>query len=104
MMVCHCNLITSGDIEAIVRSILNEDPWQLVVPGHIYRALQKRGDCCGCIPNLVDIITRVTEEYHLAMEGKSADLNRVRQRLQSMRDAKRKGGDREGKREGYRAA
>lgn len=104
MMVCHCNLISSRDIETIVRSVLDEDPWQLVVPAHIYRALEKRGECCGCIPNLVDIITRVTEDYHMALAGNSADLSHVRQRLEALREARRKGGKREGTREGNRAA
>ena len=26
------------------------------------------GRCCGCFPNVVDIIVEVTEKYHLQME------------------------------------
>ncbi|MDB5553702.1 MAG: BFD-like [2Fe-2S] binding domain protein [Rhizobium sp.] len=71
MMVCSCNLITDKDIKEAITSLLDEDCWQLIVPGKVYHAMQKRGRCCGCFPNVVDIIVKTTEEYHAirASEG-----------------------------------
>lgn len=64
MLVCHCNLITQKEVEETIVAMLNEDPWQLIVPAKVYHALAKRGRCCGCFPNVVETIIRVTEEYH----------------------------------------
>ena len=64
MLVCHCNLITQKEIEDTIRSLLDADPWQLIVPAKVYHTLAKRGRCCGCFPNVVETIIRVTEDYH----------------------------------------
>lgn len=64
MLVCHCNIITEKEVEAAILSLLEADPWQLVVPAKVYHTLQKRGRCCGCFPNVVETIIRVTEAYH----------------------------------------
>ncbi|MCB1446625.1 MAG: (2Fe-2S)-binding protein [Rhizobiaceae bacterium] len=69
MMVCSCNLITDKDIKEVIVALLDEDCWQLIVPGKVYHAMQKRGRCCGCFPNVVDLIVRTTEEYHAARES-----------------------------------
>jgi bacterioferritin-associated ferredoxin len=65
MLVCQCNAITDRDIKDIVLSFLEADPWAIIVPAKVYRELEKRCKCSGCVPNVVDIITKVTEEYHL---------------------------------------
>jgi bacterioferritin-associated ferredoxin len=86
MHVCHCNVITDRDIEDVVRRMLDEDPWQLIVPAKVYHAMDKRGRCCSCFPNVVDIIVRVTEEYH--QQSEQTDLVRlsdVRAHLSSLR-------------------
>jgi bacterioferritin-associated ferredoxin len=64
MIVCSCNIISDKDIEAVIRELLAKDPWRLVVPVQIYRMMEKRGKCCGCFPNVVSIILRVTEAVH----------------------------------------
>ncbi|HEY4202321.1 MAG TPA: (2Fe-2S)-binding protein [Devosiaceae bacterium] len=103
MLICHCNVITDQEIEGIIVSFLREDPWQLVVPAKVYRELGKRGRCCGCFPNVVDIIARVTEDYHLQRVSNSAELIDVQQRLAALRQT-RNGGRREGRSTGHRAA
>ena len=65
MLICQCNLITDKDIEDVVLDFLRTDPWAIIVPAKVYRELEKRCKCSGCVPNVVDIITRVTEDYHL---------------------------------------
>jgi bacterioferritin-associated ferredoxin len=67
MLVCQCNIISDAEVRAVVRALLDEDPWAIVVPAHVYRALAMRCKCAGCVPNVVDIITEVTEEYRLRL-------------------------------------
>ena len=64
MLVCSCNFITDKDIQDTIIEMLDEDCWQLIVPAKVYHAMEKRGRCCGCFPNVVDIIIRTTEQYH----------------------------------------
>lgn len=104
MLICQCNLITTKDIEDIVVTILDEDPWQLVVPARIYREMGKRGQCCGCVPNLVDIIQKVTETYHLRLAGNAANIVDVRARIKSLRKSTRQGGESERRQKDHRAA
>jgi hypothetical protein len=82
MLICHCNLITEREIEQTIWSLLSEDPWRLIVPATVYHALQKRGRCCGCFPNVVETIIRITEEFHSQSDSGESDsvtfLDRVR--------------------------
>jgi len=61
MFVCQCNLLSQGEIEAAVEKLLAEDPWQLIVPSKVYHAMRIRGRCCGCFPDVVEIIGAVSE-------------------------------------------
>ena len=82
MLICHCNIITEKEIEQTIVRLLDEDPWQLIVPAKVYHAMAKRGRCCGCFPNVVETIIRVTEDYHARSVTSGADivshLDRVR--------------------------
>lgn len=64
MIVCHCNYIDQEDIERVVVELLNDDPWQLIVPLQVYHILEKRGRCCGCFPNVIGIIVQTVKTYH----------------------------------------
>ena len=82
MLICHCNVITEKEIEQTIVDLLDEDAWQLIVPMQVYHRLQKRGRCCGCFPNVVETIIRVTEHYHTRRQTGGGDivshLDRVR--------------------------
>lgn len=82
MIICHCNLITQKEIEDTIIELLDQDPWSLIVPAKVYHTLRKRGRCCGCFPNVVETIIRVTEEYHARSEARAGEvvshLDRVR--------------------------
>ncbi len=69
MLICQCNIITEKEIEQTIVALLDQDPWQLIVPAKVYHAMQKRGRCCGCFPNVVETIIRVTENYHSPLGG-----------------------------------
>lgn len=63
MLVCQCNFISDRQIERAVRELLHEDPWQIIVPAKVYRALGERCNCAGCVPDVIEIITRVSAAY-----------------------------------------
>lgn len=104
MITCHCNIITEREIVEAIEGLLDDDCWQLIVPIKVYRALEKRGKCCRCFPNVVDIIIRTTEEYHARMShGGGADLLVFREKLMQLRNHYVGGMD-ERQRKGNRAA
>jgi len=103
MLVCQCNMITSKQIEDIVLSLLEEDPWQLVVPAKVYRELARRAKCSGCVPNVVDIIVRVTEKYHLQRARTPGELVELETRLAKLKQ-QRSGDRRERRSTSHRAA
>ena len=72
MLVCQCNVITDREIVRVIKDLLADDPWQIIVPAKVYRELEKRCKCSGCVPNVVDLITRVTHEYHLEIAETAA--------------------------------
>src|ERR1044071_2453959 len=74
MLVCQCNVITDREIKQVILDFLREDPWQIIVPAKVYRELEKRCKCSGCVPNVVDLITRVTHEYHLEIAETPAEV------------------------------
>lgn len=71
MIVCSCNVLTDKDFTAAIKAILAEDPWAVIVPGRLMRELGKRGKCCQCFPNIIDLILKTVEEHHaiLKIEG-----------------------------------
>ncbi|MBO6718094.1 MAG: (2Fe-2S)-binding protein [Rhizobiaceae bacterium] len=103
MLICHCNLITQREIEQTIVSLLAEDPWRLIVPATVYHALQKRGRCCGCFPNVVETIIRVTEEFHSHSGSTESDSVTFLDRVRGLRG--QYGSDRhEGRKKDHRAA
>lgn len=57
-----------NDIKSVITSLLNDDPWQLIVPAVVYGEMGKRGKCCGCFPRLVDLIVETSRQFHLNMQ------------------------------------
>lgn len=56
MIVCSCNIITRRDIEAVIERLLADDPYAVLTPNLIYHRLGRRGRCCGCFPQVTDIL------------------------------------------------
>jgi hypothetical protein len=83
MLICQCNVLTQKEVEQAIIALLDQDPWQLIVPAKVYHSMKKRGRCCGCFPNVVETIIRVTEEYHARSVTDGVDivthLDRVRE-------------------------
>lgn len=85
MLICHCNIITEREIEREIIAMLDVDPWQLIVPAKVYHAMNKRGRCCGCFPNVVETIIRVTEQYHAHGERVDDEIVTYLDRVRSLR-------------------
>jgi hypothetical protein len=83
MIVCSCNVISEHEIEQVILDLLEEDNWRLIVPMQVYHALEKRGKCCGCFPNVVDIIVRVTEEFHREIETVDTKIDVLLKKLKT---------------------
>ena len=103
MLICQCNMITSKEIEDIVLDLLKADPWQLVVPAKVYSELNRRAKCAGCVPNVVDIIVRVTENYQAQQANQPAELVSLQSGLEKLKK-QRSGVRRERRSTGHRAA
>ena len=86
MMVCSCNLITDKEIKEVITALLDEDCWQLIVPGKVYHAMQKRGRCCGCFPTVVDLIVKTTQEYHATRQSEGEDVVVFLERLRAFEE------------------
>ncbi|MFN4271918.1 MAG: (2Fe-2S)-binding protein [Aliihoeflea sp.] len=103
MLVCHCNLITEKEIEKAIRDLLDADPWQLIVPAKVYHSMRQRGRCCGCFPNVVETIIRVTEDYHLRLNQSDGDVVTFLDQVRGLRMNSGRTGN-EGRSEDHRAA
>ncbi|MCQ2002342.1 (2Fe-2S)-binding protein [Rhizobium sp. NRK18] len=103
MLVCSCNFITAKEIEDTIVALLDEDCWQLIVPSKVYHAMAKRGRCCGCFPNVVDIIIRTTERYHLEHPSTEAEMFDFMSRLKRFHEEQRRA-DIERRQKSHRAA
>ena len=54
MIVCSCSRVTDTDIRQAIAWMRASDPYTLITPGKIYRALGKSADCGGCIRLFVE--------------------------------------------------
>ena len=54
MIVCSCSRVTDRDIHQAIAWMRASDPYALITPGKIYRALGKTVECGGCIRLFVE--------------------------------------------------
>ncbi len=54
MIVCSCTGVTDRDIHQAIDWMRDSDPYTLITPGKIYRALGKAPDCGGCVRLFVE--------------------------------------------------
>ncbi len=73
MIVCSCTGVTDRDIRDAIAWMRAADPYALITPGKIYRALGKSADCGGCIRLFV---ARMRSDVNLAVPAELADLRR----------------------------
>lgn len=71
MIVCSCTGITDRDIRDAIAWMRAADPYALITPGKIYRALGTSADCGGCIRLFV---ARMRADVNLAVPTELSDL------------------------------
>ena len=54
MIVCSCAHVTDRDIHQAIDWMRDSDPYTLITPGKIYRALGKTPECGSCIRLFVE--------------------------------------------------
>jgi bacterioferritin-associated ferredoxin len=54
VIVCSCSRVTDTDITQAIAWMRASDPYTLITPGKIYRALGKKPDCGACIRLFVE--------------------------------------------------
>jgi bacterioferritin-associated ferredoxin len=103
MLVCQCNVISDREIREIILEFLDADPWAIIVPAKVYKALEKRCKCAGCVPNVIEMITTVTRQYHLELSALPAAPPEAKTGPKAT-ERRRRGGQHEGRGSGHRAA
>ena len=73
MIVCSCTGVTDREIREAIAWMRAADPYTLITPGKIYRALGKSADCGGCVRLFVD---QVRKDENFAVPGELRDLRR----------------------------
>jgi len=68
MIVCSCNIITRRDLEAVIESILADDPYAVLTPNLLYHRLGRRGKCCGCFPLVTEVLVEHGTKIREAIE------------------------------------
>lgn len=83
MIVCHCNVLKRNQIEETIVDLLDADPWRLIVPVQVYHTMNKRGRCCGCFPDVVDLIVETTAAYHQQNATPEAEIVSLIERVRA---------------------
>jgi bacterioferritin-associated ferredoxin len=74
MIVCSCQKISDHDIRSAVEWMRAADPYVLITPGKVYRALGKSPDCGGCVPLFVNAMRACPElEVPVHLRGLRAE-------------------------------
>lgn len=70
MIVCSCTGVTDRDIRQVIAWMRASDPYTLITPGKIYRALGKSVNCGGCVRLFVEQM-RSDENFAVPIELRS---------------------------------
>ena len=73
MIVCSCTGVTDRDIREAIAWMRAADPYTLITPGKIYRALGKSAECGGCIRLFVE---KMRQDDNLAVPVELRGLRR----------------------------
>lgn len=79
MIVCSCARVSDKDIRDAIEWMRASDPYTLITPGKIYRALGKSAECGGCIRLFVD---SMRQNDDLAVPRELRGLRKPRERKQ----------------------
>ena len=80
MIVCSCTGVTDRDIREAIAWMRAADPYTLITPGKIYRALGKAPNCGACIRLFVQTMR---EDDNLAVPVELRNLRRTPRRARA---------------------
>lgn len=78
MIVCSCCRVTDKDIHDTIAWMRAADPYTVITPGKIYRALGKSAECGGCIKLFVE---KMRTDDNLAVPVELRGLRRKARRV-----------------------
>ena len=78
MIVCSCCRVTDTDIRDAIAWMRAADPYTLITPGKIYRALGKSAECGGCIKLFIE---KTRADDNLAVPVELRGLRRKERRV-----------------------
>jgi bacterioferritin-associated ferredoxin len=58
MIVCHCNLLTSAQLDAALVAWRARHPGEVTTPGALFESLDAVVACGGCMPLVVELMER----------------------------------------------
>jgi len=73
MIVCSCQRVSDSDIREAIAWMRAADPYTLITPGKIYRALGKSAECGGCVRLFVE---KMRADDNLAVPVELRNLRR----------------------------
>jgi len=79
MIICSCAVISDTDIRRAVEWMRASDPYAVVTPGKVYRALGKTPECGGCIRLFVDSL-RADLNNNVPIELRALRIDRKERR------------------------
>ncbi|WP_310618666.1 (2Fe-2S)-binding protein [Flexibacterium corallicola] len=56
MIVCHCNVISDGEVRKVAKELHNSREGGLPTPGAVFKCLGKRPKCGGCFKTIINLI------------------------------------------------
>ncbi|PJN96406.1 (2Fe-2S)-binding protein [Amaricoccus sp. HAR-UPW-R2A-40] len=84
MIICSCSRVTDGDIRDAIAWMRAADPYVLITPGKIFRALGKAAECGGCIRLFVETMR---QDENLAVPAELRGLRPKRRKLTAVEGA-----------------
>ena len=73
MIVCSCTGVSDREIHEAIAWMRTADPYTLITPGKIYRALGKSAECGGCIRLFVE---QMRQDANFAVPAELRELRR----------------------------
>ena len=61
MIVCHCNVLATSEVEDLVLRLSASDPHRIITPGTVFQGCGRRPSCGACMPLVVAAVEAARE-------------------------------------------
>ncbi len=86
MIVCSCTVISDHDIETAVAEIMSGPRALLPTPGVVFRHLNKKMICTGCVPMAVSVIYAAMDRLSAILRISPYELAAARAKLERLEE------------------